>query len=308
LGHPALCSGREPGPAEAAEWKNLVAGLPAWSYSTGQEPIDPVNLLFIGSLSVLERAFQAAGWTGSQPRSLRTGFRAFRALAEERSFARAPMRTLLLDGVPPDLRVQRSLNTFDKRDHMRIWLRDEEWRGRDIWAAAATQDLAAVFTTHPPGVTHRIETDVDLEREKVVRELEFTGCVDKVMNVERPAAEPETKAALQAEARRGLETDSRVAVVLLNSCDQPHEEGGAAFQEEFALSAEPPTDIRVIRRVVLTARNHFLRDNLFWRSADVLRYGWRQFRAWETDKQQRRAGRQALLARRREDPLGTEGR
>jgi hypothetical protein len=308
LGHPALCSGREPEPAEAAEWKNLVAGLPAWSYSTGKEPIDPVNLLFIGSLSGLERAFQAAGWTGSQPRSLRTGFRAFRALAEERSFAEAPMRTLLLAGALPDLRIQRSLNTFDKRDHMRIWLRDEEWRGRDVWAAAATQDLAAVFTTHPPGVTHRIEADVDLERDKVVRELEFTGCVSKVMNVERPPAEPETKAALQAEARRGLETDSRVAVVLLNSCNQPNEQVDAGIQEEFVSSAEPPTDIRVIRRVVLTARNHFLRDNLFWRSADVVRYGWRRFRAWESDKQQRRAWRQALLSRRGEDPLGSEGR
>jgi hypothetical protein len=307
LGHPALCSGPEPDPAEAAEWKNLVAGLPAWSYSTGHEPIDPVNLLFIGSLGVLERAFQIAGWTGSQPRSLRTGFRAFRALAEERSFAEAPMRTLLLDGVPPDMRIQRSLNTFDKRDHMRIWLRDEEWRGRDVWAAAATQDLAAVFTAHPPGVTHRIEADVDLERDKVVRELEFTGCVDKVLNAERPSAEPETKAALEAKARRGLETDSRVAVVLLNSCDQPIEVG-AGSQEEFALSAEPPTDIRVIRRVVLTARNHFLRDNLFWRSADVVRYGWRRFRAWESDKQQRRAWRQALLAGRGEDPPGPEGR
>ncbi len=218
------------------------------------------------------------------------------------------MRTLLLDGVPPDLRIQRSLNTFDKRDHMRIWLRDEEWRGRDVWAAAATQDLAAVFTAHPPGVTHRIEADIDLERDKIVRELEFAGCVDKAMNIERPRAEPEAKAALRAEARRGLETDSRVAVVLLNSCDRPGEEVGAGFQEKFASSAEPPADIRVIRRVVLTARNHFLRDNLVWRSADVVRYGWRRFRAWEADKQQHRAARQALLARRGEDPLGAERR
>jgi LssY C-terminus len=290
LGHAALCSEQEPAPAEAADWNGLVAGLPAWSYSTGNEPVDPVNLLFIGSLSNLERAFQAAGWTGSQARSLRTGFRAFRALAEGHGFAEAPMRNLLLDGAQPDLRIQRSLNTFDKRDHMRIWLRDEEWQGRDVWAAAATQDLAAVFTTHPPGVTHRIETDVDLERDKVVRQLEFTGCVDKVMEVERPHADPETR----AEARRGLETDSRVAVILLNPCDHPAEQLSPAVEEEFLASAEPPADVRVIRRVILTARNHFLRDNLFWRSADVVRFGWQRFRAWEVERQ-RRAERQAVL-------------
>jgi hypothetical protein len=304
LGHAALCSEREPDLADAAEWKNVVAGLPAWSYSKGHEPVDRVNLLFLGSLSDLERAFQAAGWTGSQPKSLRTGFRAFRALAEERSFAEAPMQTLMLDGAPPDLLIQHSLNTFDKRDHMRIWLREEEWQGRDAWAASATQDLAAAFTARPPGVTHRIEADVDLERETVVRELEFMGCVDKTMDVDRPPEELETK----AEERRGLLTDSRVAVILLKPCDHPPEELETNLRQEFASSAEPPRDVRVIRRVVLTARNHFLRDNLFWRSADVLRYGWHRYRVWEADKRERAAYQAALLARGRENSLGSEGR
>jgi hypothetical protein len=304
LGRAALCSEPDPAPADAAELKSLVGALPAWSYSTAHEPIDPVNLLFVGTLSDLERAFQAAGWTGSQPKSLRTGFRAFRALAEERGFADAPMRTLLLDGAPPDLRMQRSLNTFDKRDHMRIWLRQEEWQGRDVWAAAATQDLAATFTARPPGVTHRIETDVDLERDKIVRELEFAGCVDKVMDAERPTVEPQTK----AEIRRGLETDSRVAVILLNSCDHPTQELAAGVEEAFVASAAPPADVRAIRRVILTARNHFLRDNLFWRSADVVRYGWRRFRAWEADRQRRAEHQTLLLSSRGEDPFCPESR
>ncbi|HLI85308.1 MAG TPA: LssY C-terminal domain-containing protein [Bryobacteraceae bacterium] len=304
LGHAALCSERAPDPVAAAEWQDLVAGLPAWSYSKGHEPIDRVNLLFIGSLSDLERAFQASGWTGSQPQNLRTGFRAFRALAEARGFADAPMRTLLLDDAPPDLRMQRSLNTFDKRDHMRIWMRPEEWQGRDVWAASATQDLAAVFTAHPPGVTHRIEADVDLEREKVLRELEFAGCVDKAMDVARPPAETETK----AETRRGLLTDSRVAVILLKPCDNPVEEVGAGPGQESAPSGGPPKDVRVIRRVVLTARNHFLRDNVFWRSADVLRFTWRRYRAWEAAKRERIAYQAGLLAGGGENPLGAEGR
>jgi LssY C-terminus len=287
LGHPSACSQTLPTPEDEAAWEGLVAELPSWSYSKRQpQPIDPVNLLFLGSLADLERAFRAAGWNGSQPNNFRTGFQAVRAIAEDSSYADAPMRTLLLDGAPPDLRVQRSLNTFDKRDHMRIWLRDDEWQGHDVWAAAATQDLAATFSTrHPFGFTHRIQTDVDLERDKVVRELEFTGCVDQVVRVQRPDSDTE-----EAELRRGLETDSRVAVVLLNSCEHPHElpvAGSVRSQDDDDTNAGPPLATRVIRRVTLTARNHFLRDNLIWRTGEALEMTWHTVRNWEAERKRR---------------------
>lgn len=287
LGAVAACPQPAPAPEDVAAWQNLVDGLPAWTYSKRQpQPMDPVNLLFLAPLASLERAFRAAGWTGSQPNSVRTGFKAIRAIAEDRSYADAPMRTLLLDGQPADLRIQRSLNTFDKRDHMRIWQRDEDWQGREVWAAAAIQDLAATFSTHHPfGFTHRIQTDVDIERDKIVRELEFTGCVDSVVRTQRP---PD---AVGTEARKGLETDSRVAVVLLNSCEHPRELPMPAAQAAADKSAEPPVETRIIRRFTLTARNHFMRDNLFWRSGEMLRYGWHEFRDWETERKQKRLAR-----------------
>ncbi len=287
LGHPSACAQTLPAPEDEAAWEELVAELPAWSYSKRQpQPIDPVNLLFLGSLAGLEHAFHAAGWIGSQPNNFRTGFEAVRAIAENTSYADAPMRTLLLDGAPPDLRVQRSLNTFDKRDHMRIWMRNEEWQGHDVWAAAATQDLAATFSAHRPfGFTHRIQTDVDLERDKVVRELESTGCVDQVLRVRRPDSETE-----EAELRRGLETDSRVAVVLLNSCAHPRElpvASSVLAQDEANEEAEPPLATRVVRRFTLTARNHFLRDNLVWRTGEAMKMTWHTVRNWEAERKHR---------------------
>ena len=126
------------------------------------------------------------------------------------------MRTLLLDGAEPDFTYQKSLNTFAKRHHLRVWRRPEEWQGRTIWASAATRDIGATFSVRPFGFTHQIEDQVDLERDKVVSDLVFTGCAASVSYVHRAfdyRSGPDY--------RRGVSTDSRVAVVELNACQAP---------------------------------------------------------------------------------------
>src|SRR5205807_699808 len=105
---------------ESPELHDLVAGLPSWTYSKRQrEPEDPTNLVFVASQDELDRAFMAGGWTGAQGISKATGLQAVRAVAERRGYSYAPMRTLLLDGAEPDINRQKTLNTFNKRHHLR---------------------------------------------------------------------------------------------------------------------------------------------------------------------------------------------
>jgi hypothetical protein len=273
LGAASLCRRNDPAPEALAEVADVLADLPTWSYSKRQpQPMDLVNLLLVGSRKEVETAFRSAGWTGSRPNSLRSGFEAVRAIAENRSYPDAPMRTLLLDGYEPDMRVQESLDTFSQRDHLRVWRRETEWEGRPVWAAAATHDIAATFSTRPFGFTHSIQTNVDIERDKVVRDLEFTGCVDDVIYARRP--EPAHEAS--HDSRKGLETDARVAVVVLNGCSEPRSLTLAPGMEG------PPLDVRMIRRVTLTARNHLIRDNLVWRTGDAARLTWHALKNWES--------------------------
>src|ERR1039458_5648255 len=50
---------------EWAAMQGVVAGLPYWTYSRRQpQPMDLVNLLFVGSREALDRAFAAARWIG----------------------------------------------------------------------------------------------------------------------------------------------------------------------------------------------------------------------------------------------------
>jgi len=239
--------------------------------------MDLINLVFVGTRSQIETAFTAAGWTGSRPNSMRTGLRVVRAIAEEREYASAPMRTLLLDGDEPELRFQTALNTFEKRDHLRIWEQRVEWHEQPVWASAATRDIGATFSMgHPFGFTHEIQGNVDLERDKVVRDLRLAGCVESVQYVKR-------KQPAQPEWRKGVRTDWRVAVVVLNRCEAPVEDFS-----DVSTQPPPPLSVRVVRRLTLTTRNHFLRDNIVWRTGDAARIGVQAVRHWHARRSEQR--------------------
>ncbi|HEV2444713.1 MAG TPA: LssY C-terminal domain-containing protein, partial [Candidatus Sulfopaludibacter sp.] len=257
---------------EGAALQRVVSALPYWTYSKRQrQPLDVVNLVFAGPEDAVRRAFATAGWVGAQENSVRAGVAAIRAIAEENPFADAPMRTLLLNGKEPDIQLQKSLNTFEKRDHLRIWNRSESAGGRAVWASAATRDLGATFSMRPFGFTHEIENDVDRERDKVVRDLAASGCVESVTYLRRPFG-------LRAPGqvfRKGIASDERVAVLVLNACEQQR----VMAPDEPPM--RPPAAVRVIRRITLTARNHFLRDNIVYRSGDALRLGILALRGWE---------------------------
>jgi hypothetical protein len=270
----------ESSPAEWVALQDAVNSLPYWTFSKRQsQPMDLVNLLFLGSREQLEKAFAAAGWSGSQANSMRAGVAAIRAIVEGGSFSEAPMRTLLLDGREPEIRLQKSQDTFEKRDHLRIWKRDGELDGRAVWASAATRDLGTTFGMHPFGFTHSIQNQVDLERDKVVHNLIFTGCVESVAYVQRPRGLRDTGEAY----RKGVSTDGRVAVISLNGCEQPSQD--FAWAEPLA---QPGRAVRLIRRITLTARNHFIRDNLVYRSADAARLTYLALRQF--DRQAREEG------------------
>jgi hypothetical protein len=277
----------QPRPDNSGDFEELVAGLPAWTYTKrGARPMDPTNLVFLGSRQALDRTFAAAGWTGSESISIATDMRMVRAIAEGNGYAGAPMRTLLLDGAEPDISRQKALNTFSKRDHLRIWKRPNSFHNQTVWAAAATRDIAVTFSLRSFGFTHEIQNDVDLERDKVVSDLVFTGCVDSVSYVKRP----EIATDLLIDGRKGLTTDARVALVALNACESPRLTAATATEKPPV-----PLTVRCVRRVTLTARNHILRDHMLWKRGEA---GWMAYRMTRYFVQERLNERHALAAAR----------
>jgi hypothetical protein len=113
--------------AEMDDVNRVLAQLPQQGTDRGpNHPSDLINILFLGSRESIDRAFRAAGWSGAQRSSLRTIYRMYHAMVQRMGYSMAPMGKLMLNGVTADIEYQKSLNTFSKRHHARLWKQGQE--------------------------------------------------------------------------------------------------------------------------------------------------------------------------------------
>ncbi len=220
---------------------------------------DITNLLFLGSREQIVDAFTAAGWWPAEPLTRRSVLAVYKAISAQRGYPTAPMSILLLEGRPPDLNFQKSFNTVAKRHHIRIWQQPGQLDGRDIWIGAATHDIAMRFRESGNTFTHRIVPIVDRERAKIINDLTFEGCAEKIQMVSRP---PMTKP-----LGRDIVTDGRLAAITLKKCE------ATAFESTEIHPHQPrTTGGRFISRLVLEGRYAVLRGNIYYWSYRAARH------------------------------------
>ncbi len=204
----------------------------------------------------MQRAFAAAGWTPVDSLTVETTYRTIRSIAENQGYNAAPMSTLLLNDKQPNFAYAKTLNTFSKRHHLRIWKDSETWDGETVWTSSATHDIGIGFSRSNKTFIHLIDSYIDNERAKVVNDLIFTGCVSHVQLVARSW--------IPTDATNGtgeaLITDGRIAVLELNDCEQPHDE--TQGEAPGTLPVHGNAASRGTRQVVLTLKNQILRDNV----------------------------------------------
>ena len=196
--------------SDLANARALLERLPSQQADQGpNHPSDLLNILFLGTSDQLSRAFRAAGWSGAQERSLLTIYRMYHCMVQRTSYSAAPMGKLKLNGLLADADYQKSLNTFSKRHHLRVWHQPNT----DAWLSAATEDISYRF--HRGHLTHTSDAHIDDERAKVLNDLAFTGCLESGALVSRDwviRPYPDSKV---------IQTDGRVAVLRLNDCLHP---------------------------------------------------------------------------------------
>jgi LssY C-terminus len=175
------------------------------------KPSDITNILLIGTEEAVRNAFHEAGWTPATSMTGASKFETLRALAEDRGYNEAPVSVLLLDGKPPDLVFEKLNNTFARRHHLRIWSQPAAFLGKPVWAVAATHDIGINFSEADRTFIHRVDSQIDAERAKVVTDLLFTGQVQGIELVDRPNVPRHSQNA----TGDNLETDGKMAVLLL---------------------------------------------------------------------------------------------
>ena len=250
---------------ENSEFESLAQSLPQHSTTVKQVDADVVNLVFVGSRQEVESAFQRAGWSTSDAFSKKSFFRDFYAFLNDSGYAQAPMRPFLLDGKPADMNWQKSLNSYARRDHLRIW----QWPGstdsETMWVSSSTHDTGATLSLEHRQFVHHITPDIDEERSKVIRDLNVAGCVKAVHLVLRPKM-----ASITQNATGDLvSTDGALAVVELQEC-RPMEPG--LVLGNVATQFRPGNRLfRYFRRQILTFRSDIWRANIIYGVYDLTR-------------------------------------
>jgi hypothetical protein len=251
---------------DRARMDALLAVVPMRTYAAySNRPSDLTNVMFIGSRDDIATAFEAAGWIQPQQPSLRTHIRSIRAVGDGHGDSTAPMSDLLVEDQKADMSWQKSFNDLSKRHHIRIWKQNTTWNGRQVWIGAATHDIDFAFWRPGKAIAHKIAENVDEERDKVVNDLLFTSCASVLDTPERFEIPTFTRNATGDPMR----TDTRLAILQVNACSAP------ASSLQFANAGLPLHGSKVqrfARREILSLRSDVVRENIYWRSYEGVRW------------------------------------
>lgn len=146
---------------------------------------DPINLAVIGSQRKLEQVMKEAGWTVADPMTLYSTAKMMWHLFRNKSYPNAPVSRLYLFGFKHDLVFQKEVNNSPhRRHHVRFWKCPRNWwlpgGYKSDWLGAATYDRSVGFSMFTFQLTHKIDAEIDIERDYVVDSLKKTGRVGQV--------------------------------------------------------------------------------------------------------------------------------
>jgi hypothetical protein len=145
-------------------------------------PGDMVNFLILGSEPAMQRVFTTAGWVKVDPDVNGAVLRGILGSLSKESYLSMPMSQLCLFGRFQDYGWAHAepITVVASRNHLRIWKASFQVKGQTLWAGAATHDTGFERDQRNNGVTHKIDPDIDLERDYVEKTLASTGYVTDI--------------------------------------------------------------------------------------------------------------------------------
>lgn len=218
-----------------AKLKALAATVPIRTSTKDNRPSDLTNLMFLGSRQQLVAAFREAGWFETDNLNPKTALKTVQATFRDSNYSTAPVSLLMLEGRSPDIVFQKSLDTFAKRHHIRIWKMPETYQGREIWVGAATHDIAISTERKATKWSHRIDPHIDREREWVETDLLFAGTAGSYALVDRPDVPKRTTNATGDD----ILTDGQISIVALEHTIPGTAGSALALQKRHEKSGSP---------------------------------------------------------------------
>jgi len=154
-----------------------LAGTPKITRTGDGIPGDPLNIGIVGSESEVIQAMLNAGWRPADQASVATVIAIAKSLVFHHPDPTAPVSNLYVENRKQDLAFERPDGaSVKRRHHVRFWRSEgHEINGRTFWIGAATFDKSLRLSGYTGQVLHRIDADVDAERDKVLDDLDGAG-------------------------------------------------------------------------------------------------------------------------------------
>jgi hypothetical protein len=161
---------------------SLFAKIPRRVGDKEGNPGDMVNFLIIGDEDAMKKVFTTAGWVHVDADVKAAILAGALASFEKESYLTMPMSQLYLFDRPQDYGWAHAepIQVVASRNHLRVWKAPFTVNGQTLWVGAATHDVGFEKDQRNNGLTHKIDPDIDLERNYVENTLCSTGLVAEV--------------------------------------------------------------------------------------------------------------------------------
>jgi hypothetical protein len=150
---------------------------------------DPINLALHGTRDELIAAMKKANWNLADPITFKTAVHMAYSAIRGVNYPDAPVSALFLFNRKQSFAFEKDINGNPrKRHHVRFWYTPSDWwlpGGYKVeWLGAATFDDNVGLSLFTGQITHKIDANVDKERDFVMQTLKDAGVIKDITVVE----------------------------------------------------------------------------------------------------------------------------
>ncbi|HVN10441.1 MAG TPA: LssY C-terminal domain-containing protein [Patescibacteria group bacterium] len=197
--------------------RDLLDRIPRRVSDAQGDPGDMTNFILIGSEESVRQVFTQAGWVQVDRTKQDAVLHGLISSLSKQAYVEMPMSELYLFDRPQDFgfALAEPFEVVYQRHHNRVWKSSYTADGLPVWVGAGTHDIGLERDQRNGKLTHKIDSDVDKERDFIAESLISTGLVaaKTYLSPSGPVREAHTATG------GGFHSDGRVLVLELRKPD-----------------------------------------------------------------------------------------
>lgn len=163
----------------------LFDAIPRRVRDQQNNPGDMVNFALIGTDAQVTKSFEQAGWVKVDTSTQDAVVHGLLATLQHKAYLEVPVSTLYLFDRPQDLSYARAdpITVAAERHHLRVWRTTETVEGRPLWVGSSTHDVGFEKDQRNGSVTHKIDPEIDKERDFIQQSFAAAGDLESAAYV-----------------------------------------------------------------------------------------------------------------------------